>query len=401
MNIVRKTCHSLPLVLFLALTAFAGVEKGDSREDNLYQRGTKAMDDKRWDRAIEAFDEAAKLGGSRKDGALYWKAYAQNKQGLRPEALSTLQELQKGFPNSRWLNDAKVLEAEVRQAAGQPVRPENESDEDIKLIALNSLLNTDSERALPMLEKFLQGNNSPRLKEKALFVLSQSGSPRARDIVAQIARGNSNPDLQMKALRNLGIFGGKESRQVLADIYASSSDVAVKRAILQSFMVAGERERLFTAAKSEKVPELRMEAIRQLGVMSAQTELWELYQAESSIEVKEKILHSMFVGGNAERLIEVARNEKDPRLRRAAIHSLGIMGSRVSADALVSIYENDKDAEIRKQVIQGLFVQGNAKALVALARKETDPGLKKEIVSKLSVMGSKDALEYLMEILNK
>ena len=57
MNIVRKTCCSLPLVFFLALTALAGVETGDAREDNLYQRGTKAMDERRWDRAIEAFDE--------------------------------------------------------------------------------------------------------------------------------------------------------------------------------------------------------------------------------------------------------------------------------------------------------------------------------------------------------
>jgi len=52
-------------------------------------------------------------------------------------------------------------------------------------------------------------------------------------------------------------------------------------------------------------------------------------------------------------------------------------------------------------VIQGLFVQGNAKALVDLARKETDPSVKKEIVGKLSVMGSKEATDYLMEILNK
>lgn len=36
------------------------------------------------------------------DGALYWKAYAENKVGQRADALSTLVELQKSYPKSRW-----------------------------------------------------------------------------------------------------------------------------------------------------------------------------------------------------------------------------------------------------------------------------------------------------------
>jgi HEAT repeat protein len=389
---------------FTANTAVAGPPapayfEQDSREDRYYERGTSALNERRWDAAAEAFGEAVKLGGRRVDGALYWKAYAQNKQGQRAEALATLGQLMKTFPSSRYLNDAKALEVEIRQASGQPVAPEAESDEELKLIAINALLNTDAERAVPMLEKLLQGNQSPKLKERALFVLTQSNSPRAREVVAQFARGSSNPDLQMKALSYLGIYGNKENRQLLAEIYASSSDTEIKRRILQSFMVSNDRERLLAAAKGEASPELRAEAIQQLGVMGARNELWELYQAESSLEVKEKILHAMFIGGNAERLIEVARTEKEPKLRLAAIRNLGIMGSRRTADALASLYETDADVAVRKAVIQGLFIQGNATALIALAKKETDMNLKKEIVGKLSVMKSKEAVDYLMEIL--
>ncbi len=279
-RIQKAFLFSLLLLVLAAGAPISGVRADDSKEDSLYQRGSKALDERRWDQAIEAFNEVVRQGGSRKDGALYWKAYAQNKLGQRSEALETLQELSKSFPSSRWSNDAKALELEVRQGAGQQVAPEGAADEELKLMALNSLVNTDSERAIPMLEKFLQGNQSPKLKEKALFVLSQSGSPRAREVLAKIARGESNPDLQMKALRNLAIFGGRESRQVMADIYASSSDTAVKRSILQGFMIAGDRERLLAAAKSEKAPELRMDAIHQLGVMGAQNELWDLYRPE-------------------------------------------------------------------------------------------------------------------------
>ena len=44
-----------------------------------------------------------------------------------------------------------------------------------------------------MLEKFLASGASPKLRNRALFVLTQSGSPRGRAIVADIARGKSHP----------------------------------------------------------------------------------------------------------------------------------------------------------------------------------------------------------------
>jgi HEAT repeat protein len=375
-------------------------ERADGLEE-LYQGGTEALDDRRWDAAIEKFDQVVKQNGSRADGALYWKAYAQNKLGRRADALGTLAELQKSYPRSRWLNDGKALELEVRQASGQKVVPSGESDEELKLMALNGLMNSDPDRALPLLEKtLLSGSQSRQLKQKALFVLAQSGSARARQILADIARGHSNPDLQRKALEDLALFGGKESRQTLADVYASSSDSEVKRSILHDFMICGEREKLFALAKTEKDPDLRTDAIHQLGVMGGQDELWQLYQRESAVKVKETILHSMFVGGNIQRLTEVARTEPNPELRRAAIHSLGISGQQ-SGPALVEIYQNDKDRSIRETVLQALFVQGNARALIEVARKETDPRLKKDVVSKLAIMNSKEAADYMLEILNK
>lgn len=390
-----------PLSTWFAVQAGGAAARSGDEETQLYERATQALDQRSWDRAQQLFDDVIKLKGRRTDGALYWKAYAQNKQGQRPEALATLAALRSRHPQSRWLKDAALLEVEVRQASGQSVSPEKTGDEELKLIAINSLLHSDSERALPMLEKFLQGGQPPKLKERALFVLSQSGSPRAREIVAGIARGNANPELQMQALKYLGLFGGKESRQVLADIYGSSASVEVKKAILRSFMVAGERERVFAAAKGEAMPELRREAIRQLGVMGAQAEIWQLYQSETVVENKKELLRSMFVSGNAEKLLELARTEKDPTLRRSAIRNLGTMGETKTGEALVAMYVNEKEPDIRKEILQALFVQQNAKALVDIARKETDPEMKKQAVQKLSLMNSKEGTEYLMEILNK
>jgi len=371
------------------------------REHELYQDGTEALDEKRYQKALEKFSEVIDQKGGHAEGALYWKAYAQNKLGQRADALATLETLRGTYPKSRWLDDAKALEVEVRQSSGQKVSPEAESNEDLKLIALNSLLNSDPEQALPMLEKFLNGPQPLKLKERALFVLSQSGSAKAHEVVARVARGERNPDLQMKAIQDLGLFGGKESRATLEEIYKSSHDVEVKRAILRSFMISGERGRLLEVAKSEASPELRAEAVKQLGVMGAHAELWQLYQTETSAEVKRGILQGMFIGGDVEHTLGLARAEKDPELRRQAVRNLGLLGKDKTADALASIYGSDKDPEIKRAVIQAYFLQGNVTSLIQIARQEKDMSLKRDAVQKLSLMHSKEATDFMMELLNK
>jgi HEAT repeat protein len=371
------------------------------REGELYESGLEAMDDDRWDRALERFNRVIEMNGSRVDAAKYWKAFAQNRLGQRAESLATIAELIKSHPNSRYVSQAKQLEGDVRRSTGQPASPETQADEDMRMMALNALQHQDPERAVPMLEKLLAGNNPPKVKARALFVLAQIDSPPARQVLAKVARGESHPDLQRRAIQYLGIHGGRESRALLAEIYKSSSDVDVKRRILQSFMVSGERARLLEVAQGETAPELRAEAVKQLGVMGAHDELWSLYTKESSRDVKRQILQAMFVGGNSERLIQLAKSESDPELRRVAVRNLGLMGSRRTGDALVEIYTTDKDPEIRKAVVQGLFIQNNAESLVAIARKENDPTMKREIVSKLSLMRSKAAMDYLMELIEK
>ena len=375
-------------------------KENDDQADDLLERARDLIEEGRFERAIESLNRVIEMKTStRVDAALYWKAYSLAKLGQQADALRAVTDLSAKFANSRWLKDARALEVEIRQASGQPVRPESQNDDDLKLYALRGLMNSDPDQALPIIEKILSGTDSPKVKDRALFVLSQSRSPRARDIIANAAKGSVNPDLQLKAIRYLGIMGGPENRQVLVDVYRTSNDSAVKRSILRSYMVAGDRERLFTVAKGETDPALRSEAVRQLGVMHAGSELSQLYQSESSVEVKKSILQAMFVGGESDKLIELAKSERDPELRKTAIHNLGLMKRPGTTEALTSIYASDTSPEGKKAVINALFLQQNATALVALARAERNTELKKEIVQKLSLMKSKEATDYLLELL--
>jgi tetratricopeptide (TPR) repeat protein len=353
-----------------------GPRIGFEHERDLYSRGMAALDQREYERALKDFDQYYKVAADKKEtraeGALYWKAYALNKMGRRDDSLAALAQLEKSYPSSRWLNDAKALQLEVKQASGQGGSPESQTDEDLKLLAINSLMNTDAERVVPLLEKLLADpKTSPRLKTRALFVLAQSRNQRAGDVIARYAKGTGNPDVQLKAVEYLGIFGSKENKQVLADVYASTSDPAMKRAVLRSYMIARDKDHLLAAAKSERNVDLRREAIRQLGALGAQAELAQLYPSETNPEIKRAIVQALS-----------NRREKTP-------------------DVLVSMYTAETDKNLKREMLHALHAQGAARQLIDVARKETDPSLKQEAVRQLSMMHTKEAQDYMVELLNK
>lgn len=377
-------------------------DEAAEREEDAYEEGTDAIDEEQWSRAVGQFDRVVGMNGKRLDAALYWKAYALSHQGRRAEAQAAIAQLKAKAPQSKWLDDARALEIEMQKGAGHPPSAEAQSDdEEMKLLAINSLMNGDAEEAVPMLEKFLAGNGSVKLKKKALFVLSQSDSPRARLVVTEIALGKRSPQLQSEALKYLGLFGGEESRKALAAIYASTADVGIKKQVLHGFMLSGDTPRVIAAARGEKDPALRDEAVRTLGVMGATEELGQMYKTETSVAVRKAILHALFVGGAADKLGEIVRTERDPVLRAEALHSLALTGSSRSAALLLEVYKSDSDANVRQKVLHGLFLQGNSGALVQIARAETNPELRKAAVHWLSLMNSKEATAYMLEILNK
>jgi TolA-binding protein len=397
-------------------TPFIVTERG---EQGQYERGQNALDNGKWDQAIEAFDQVIQKKGTKAEGAMYWKAYAQNRLGRRTDALATLDALLKAYPTGRWANDAKALQVEVKQAAGQVVRPEQEVDEDLKLIALNSLLQTDADKAVPMLESFLRGSSSPKLKERALFVLAQVDSPQARATLTAVAKGQANPDLQLRAVRYLGMHRGDENIKLLVDIYKSTSDTDVKRQVIQSLTMAGSFGRYAVRVRTGTGPVVVGEGVGAgQGTGAGRATGARLREGDAGIRATgagisgsstrpgvgrkpKAVLQALAKSQDYQKLLQVARTEKNEDLRRAAVRNLGMAGADKTGEALLTLYKSEKDPELRKAAIQGLFMQQNASALVQIARQEADPQLKKDVVQKLSMMKSKEATDYMLELLKK
>ena len=267
-------------------------QRDRERENSYYDSGRSALDRRNWQDAVNRFEQAAQLKGARADASLYWKAYAQGKLGQRAEALATIDTLVKGYPQSRYLNDARALDLELRARTG-PVSPESQQDEDLKLLAIQGLQHSDPEQAIPLLEKILASSNGPRIKERALYVLALSNSSRAQEILLSIAKGGGNPDLQRKAIDYLATQSRNEGRSRLEEVYRSNADIDVRTRVLRAYASAGDRARLLAVAQSEQNEELRMAAIRYLGSSSAVTELGQLYDKETSKAIRVQIVRSL------------------------------------------------------------------------------------------------------------
>jgi hypothetical protein len=405
-----KGLFSILLVAVLTITPWrlhaesrdANGETAATNDASLYADGTRAINESRWPDAVDLFDRVARMRGEHAEGALYWKAYAESKEGQAANALTTCAELRKSYPKSRWLDECGALEIQIRGKSGDPVPPQAETDENLKLLALNALMQEDQAQAVPILEKVLSGNQSEEVKSRALFILAQSQSPQAEALIKQIAQGQSGPALQVKAIRMLATQG-KRANSTLAEIYQHTADAQVKRVILQSYLVTGDSSKLLEAARQETNPELVKTAIQTLGAMSAGPDLLTMYRGTNNAQTKADIINALIASGHngISPLTEIAQSEQDADLRRKAIRNLGISGGSSVTPSLVAMYQKNADVQTKRAAAQALFLANDAPDLITLARAEKDPGMKEFLVQQLSLMHNPDATKYMLEILNR
>lgn len=366
-------------------------------QNDLYTTGQSQLDDKNYVAAQETFSTLVESQMENRDAALYWLAYAQFKGGDDRKAILTLETLTREYPSSRWIDDTRALMVEIRDARGEEI---NVDDEEMKLYALNSLMNSPSERSMAILQKILTGNSSERIKRRALFVLSQIPEPEAFSAIADVAMNSDSPKLQNEAIHVLGISGSPQAMNLLTDIYRTSKDTDLRADVLHSYMIADQADRLIELAKNEPDPKLRKEAIHLVGVMSEPELLFDMYGDASFSEHKEELLQAMAIGDGADQLIKVIQSEGNEELKIAAVEKLGITRRSSSSDELLKIYKENDSRGIRNAVLHAMFMQSNSSGLVAIVKTEKDPELKREAMQKLSMMDSNEALDFFSELLN-
>src|ERR1017187_8792955 len=181
-----------------------------------YQEGLTALDNLQWQKALSSF-QGLSAGSAQAEGALYWKAFALYKLGQGREALASVAELRKSFPQSGWLPDAETLATAIARNAGANASPKKEPAAEERQCALADRVREDPGHAAATLREAAFGVDLPGVRQKAFYSLSRESSPEAHEIVLQVARGAANPDLQSYAISQLG----KSDPHAVSELYAS------------------------------------------------------------------------------------------------------------------------------------------------------------------------------------
>jgi len=180
------TAQALQTENLLESGATLGFAADAAADSNAYARGTRAINDGRWSDAVTIFSQVANEASEHADGALYWKAYAENKLGQGNAALDTCGTLRRDHPASNWIEECGALEIEIHARNGQPVQPKAESSDNLKLLALATLMQHDEKRALSQIDQILNSSDSSeKLKQGVLFIM---GEHHTDTVYPQIAR---------------------------------------------------------------------------------------------------------------------------------------------------------------------------------------------------------------------
>ena len=129
---------------------------------------------------------------------------------------------------------------------------------------------------------------------------------------------------------------------------------------------------LLEIARNNADPKLRLTAIKRLGEHHSEPvteELIKIYDADRTKEVRAQLLRALVESRTTRgsaKVLEIARASDDVPARLYAIRYVGEMKDAASLDELIRIFDADKTKEIRFQVIRSLAERDDAKARAKL-----------------------------------
>ena len=255
-----------------------------------------------------------------------------------------------------------AMSASLAQTETSDVEDPNEV---LKIAALEALISAPPERALPLVIKVLDANNTDDVKERALFVLSQINLPEAQARLLDVAR-SGDPELSAEAVRMIGIGGNAEALAGLSELY-SEGDEDLREAVLEAYMIAGDVDAVHAIATNASDADEFGAAVEMLGVMGAVDRLQAL--SESS--------------GFTEELIQ----------------ALGIAGGDNVNATLMEIYRNAETDDIRHAALEGMMISGYGDGVLELYREATDINEKRDLLEMLAIMDSDAMMELLDAVL--
>ena len=351
------------------------------------------------------------------DAALYWLAYAHNRQGNPGAAEGALQSLLQSYPNSRWADDAKALRVEVFAKLGKPAPAADEADanDELIIIALKTLCENDRIGCSTRVGEVLRSSNkSARVKEAAIILLGRYGGTEAVPALIQMSRTEPNEKLRMRAISALGSTNDERALDVLREIAMSATyaDVSPTDSAIHA-LAAHDNPRavaiLGEIATRGQNPKARTHAIELLSRRRGENvvdELLRLYDAVPEVQVKKYVVAGLGQRKDPRalnKLIEIARTAPDVQLRAQAIRAIPNRGDEQDLDVLLSLYDSERDNDLKDHLLSAIGQYQNQRAyqkLMQIVRNPAEPlERRKAAINYLSRSKDPAIMKFLEDLL--
>lgn len=218
---------------------------------------------------------------------------------------------------------------------------QKEQSFELQRSAIASLGSIGTKESLDALDK-LFNNTSPTLKKEIVRAYRYAGDRanerRVLDRLTALAKSNETLEIRAEAVRRIASFRGDAVADRLFEIYDVLSDQQLKREILQHVSIGdsvNERviKRLVAIAKTGTDADLQRTAVRRLGGERGDDQLdalIEIYDGVNVDGVREEVINRLARSTSrkaSDKLLKIAKDEPNPRLRQAAIRRLSSRSS--------------------------------------------------------------------------
>jgi len=439
--------------------------QGDAA-DSVYRAARQALNDNQYERAAGLFKSLRDKypRSSHVPNTYYWQAFALYRAGSDDQlraARTALQTQARRYPKATTRRDAEALlrrvegslaqlgdeeaaastmEAVTAIAPGvpQPAQPPQpavavaprpgrapresddrceDDDDDIRIAALNAVLQMDADRAVPLLKTVLarRDEGSACLRRKAVFLVSQKRSDETSRILLDAVRNDPDKEVREQAVFWLSQVPGDETVAALDSILQDpKSDPEIQEKAI--FALSQHRSPRAAAilctysGRRDRPADLREKSIFWLGQRRSpenQQCLRDLYKSLDSDDLKEKVIFSLSQMGGADNyrwLMDIALNNRENiELRKKALFWAG-QGRSVDMGDLVRLYDSMNDREMKEQLIF-VYSQRREEAAVTklcqIGTKDPDRELRKKAIFWLGQSRSQQAMECLQELINQ
>ncbi|HKO14858.1 MAG TPA: HEAT repeat domain-containing protein [Gemmatimonadaceae bacterium] len=407
--------------------------------DSLWRVARQAIADEDYRRAEQLFARITEQYPKSEyaGDALYWRAWALfqlGRQQDRDAALAALDRMDQEYPDARTRRDAKDLRARLLVAQAKQGDPEAarrttelanqlprergcpSEDDDMRLAALQGLMQMESESAIPILKQVLARRDacSERLRKQAVFILSQKGGDEVSSLLLEAARTDPSEEVRGEAIQWLSQTRSPRAAAALDSILTSTSDDAIRDKAIFALSQIGDERSLATLrrfAEDESRPaEARAQAVFWLGQRGGGTELGflrDLFHKTTSEEIRSRIIQASAQSGGPEAtrwLLDLARDKSAPLdARKNAIFWAAQHG--VTVAELVSLYDETRgQPELQNHLIFVLSQRHDAAAtnkLMDIASSDPDRDLRKQAIFWLGQKHDPRVTKFLLEIINK